>query len=139
MTALIGPLVRERGGQMALTDVFMAVNRARGFDLISPDDLLNACAQIESQGLGLRLMRYPSGLIVLVLHDYSQKATDEQTLEAVRLSTFATPQQLSIQMEIPLSLARQRLLNCEKAGLICRDESVQGLRFYPNRFLHPES
>ena len=28
-----------------------------------------------------------------------------------------------------------RLLITEKAGKACRDDSVEGLRFYPNRFL----
>ena len=31
-----------------------------------------------------------------------------------------------------------RLLITEKAGLICRDDTVEGLRFYPNLFLHPD-
>ena len=27
----------------------------------------------------------------------------------------------------------------EKAGSVCRDDSVEGLRFYPNRFLDVET
>lgn len=28
-----------------------------------------------------------------------------------------------------------RLLMAEKVGKLCRDDSVEGLRFYPNKFL----
>ena len=28
-----------------------------------------------------------------------------------------------------------RLLTTEEAGGVCRDDSVEGLRFYPNKFL----
>lgn len=31
-----------------------------------------------------------------------------------------------------------RLLVTERTGLVCRDDSVEGLRFYPNRFLYPD-
>ena len=34
-----------------------------------------------------------------------------------------------------LSNVHFRLLITEKAGKACRDDSVEGLRFYPNRFL----
>ena len=30
-----------------------------------------------------------------------------------------------------------RLLLSERAGKLCRDDTVEGLRFYPNRFLEP--
>ena len=32
-------------------------------------------------------------------------------------------------------LARERLLAAEGAGLLARDDTVEGLRFFPNRFL----
>src|SRR5699024_1501510 len=42
LSKVIKPLAKSKGGQIALTEVYCAINRARGFDLISPDDLLNA-------------------------------------------------------------------------------------------------
>ena len=35
-------------------------------------------------------------------------------------------------------LARDRLLVTEQAGKACRDDSVEGLRFYPNLFIERE-
>ncbi len=33
----------------------------------------------------------------------------------------------------------RRLLITENAGAICRDDSVEGLRFFPNKFLEEET
>lgn len=135
---LVASLIRDKGGQMALTDIYCTVNRARGFQLISPEDLLNACEQMETQKLGLRLVRYSSGLVVLTSDDYDETAVAEHTLEMINQCGNCSAHQLSLTASIPISLARQRLLNCERAGLACRDESVHGLIFYPNKFLTPQ-
>uniref|UniRef100_A0A665XEH7 Vacuolar protein-sorting-associated protein 36 n=1 Tax=Echeneis naucrates TaxID=173247 RepID=A0A665XEH7_ECHNA len=47
--------LEERGGMMALTEVYCLVNRARGMELLSPEDLVNACKMFESLKLPLRL------------------------------------------------------------------------------------
>lgn len=36
---------------MALPDVYCRVNRARGMELLSPEDLLNACQALEHLSL----------------------------------------------------------------------------------------
>lgn len=51
--------------------------------------------------------------------------------KAVSLSVEELAQILSIS----LLLAQERLQTAERAGKICRDESIEGLRFFPNRFL----
>lgn len=38
-------------------------------------------------------------------------------------------------LNISIVLAQERLFIAEKAGGICRDESIEGLRFYPNMFI----
>lgn len=42
-------------------------------------------------------------------------------------------------LSISLLLAQERLQTAERAGNICRDESIEGLRFYPNLFLQNDS
>jgi len=49
-----------------------------------------------------------------------------------------TAEELSRQQGLSVILATERLLAAETEGLLCRDYSVQGLRFYPNRFLTEE-
>lgn len=44
-------LMQECGGMMTLPDVYCRVNRARGLELISPEDLLNACQMLEHMNL----------------------------------------------------------------------------------------
>ncbi|KAH9382641.1 hypothetical protein HPB48_023194 [Haemaphysalis longicornis] len=44
-------------------------------------------------------------------------------------------EQLSPLVHIPVILAKERLICAEQRGLACRDDTVEGLRFYPNLFL----
>ena len=38
---------QDAGGMMTLTDAFCRLNRARGLELVSPDDLINAWDAIQ--------------------------------------------------------------------------------------------
>lgn len=66
---------------------------------------------------------------------YDESAMANETLKLIEQMESATPHELALQVGITVALARQRLLDCEKADLACRDESIEGLRFYPNKFL----
>jgi len=46
-----------------------------------------------------------------------------------------TAEELAQAVGISVLLAKERLLTAEKHGKACRDESIEGLRFYPNQFL----
>lgn len=50
---------------LALPDVFCIHSRMRGTQLVSPQDLLEACELLERLELGMRLHRFESGVIVL--------------------------------------------------------------------------
>ena len=47
-------IVHDVGGMITLSDVYCRFNRARGMELVSPDDLINACNMFESLNLPLR-------------------------------------------------------------------------------------
>jgi ESCRT-II complex subunit VPS36 len=47
---------------------------------------------------------------------------------------FVSPLDIATREKLPLPIAKQHLLLAEAAGLLCRDDSVHGLRFYVNRF-----
>lgn len=64
---------------MVLTDVYCRVNRARGLELVSPEDLLNACRQLAPLGLPIVLRTFDSGVMVL----QSQTHNDYEIAEAV--------------------------------------------------------
>lgn len=140
IAALVKPVLDNSTGQMPLTDLYCTVNRARGLELISTEDLLNACYTLEKQRTGLRLVQFDSGLLVVQSDQYnSEKVSREicgmvqQAYDSIQCGLSA--QSLAVAAGISSALAKQRLLAAELRGFICRDESLQGLQFWPNKFL----
>ncbi len=168
---------------MMLADVFCVYNRARGTDLISPEDLAEAARIIGTLGtgsnstssgsgsqsgarggggLGMRLRSFPSGLQVLQLDSFDDTAVRNRILEALETeaealrsssggigakgvgtgrgpSSFAedpwvSPLTAATKWRMPIQVAKQHLLAAEAEGMLCRDDTVAGLRFYLNRF-----
>lgn len=76
---LLDPIT-EAGGMMSLADVYCRVNRARGLELLSPEDLLNACRMLNGP---IKLRKFPSGAMVLQLESHSDETVSQETLEAV--------------------------------------------------------
>ncbi len=75
----LAPRIERAGGLMPLPDVYCLFNRARGAELISPDDLL-AAAQLLGGCAGGRLSfrRFASGVLVV----QSAAHSDEQVTTA---------------------------------------------------------
>lgn len=132
---VISPMARSKGGQISLPEVFCVVNRARGLDLISPEDLLNACTAFDKLNLGLKLLKYDSGLIVLQSDEFNQNSANSLILDLLTEMESITAQDFALKHNISIALARQRLLDAEGFGLVCRDESPLGLLFFPNKFM----
>ena len=135
----------ESGGMITLTDAFCRINRARGMELLSPEDLLNACKTFnnpkgENINLPIQLHTFPAtGVHVLQLA--SAEVSSEQTLAHTEsLVSEKTEEGLSVEEFARISgvavvLAKERLLAAENCGRVCRDDSVEGLRFFPNLIL----
>lgn len=117
---------------MSLADVYCRVNRARGLELLSPEDLLHACERLSGP---IKLRRFPSGAMVLQLESHDDELISIDTLEKVKAAESLAVEELAKQLGISLLLAKERLLVAERLGRVCRDESVEGLRFYPNLLL----
>lgn len=69
---LLKPLLEQRsaagaafGGSIDLTTAYCRVNRARGVQLIAPEDLLDAAKLMSRLKLPLVLKTFPSGLMVI--------------------------------------------------------------------------
>jgi len=137
------------GGMLALVDVYCAFNRARGTELISPDDLTHACELFGQLGIPLRLRRFElSGVLCVQQTALTDAATSQRivaTLAKLRAQTPQSPSgaagevgvtelQLSQQLGISLVLAKQQLLVAEQLQVVVRDESREGLRFFTNIF-----
>lgn len=128
---LLDPIT-ECGGMMSLADVYCRINRARGLELISPEDLLNACQTLRGP---IKLRRFPSGAMVLQLESHDDQIVAEETAEEVEKSKCIDVEELARVLGISLLLAQERLSTAERFGKICRDESIEGIKFYPNLLL----
>lgn len=72
---LLDPLI-EMGGMMSMADVYCRVNRARGLELLSPEDLLNACKLLNGP---MKLRQFPSGAMVIQLESHDDESVAKDT------------------------------------------------------------
>jgi ESCRT-II complex subunit VPS36 len=144
-----GSLKASRGNILALPDVFCLFNRARGTELVSPEDVLRACQLWKSLGItSVRVKRFEtSGLLVVHAADTSD---DEVcgTLARLLESGADTPGDessparwkridasgASEALRVPPYVAGEYLRMAEGHGILCRDEAPETTWFYPNRF-----
>ena len=128
--------IEKLKGIITLTDLFGMYNRARGSELVSPHDLLMATKLFKPLGLGLALERLPSGAFIVV----DTKSTNEETFvaELAKSAAFYSKgldaTQVAGLTNTSFTMAQQRLDWAERRGLLCRDNSVSGTFFFPNRF-----
>ncbi|CAF1065166.1 unnamed protein product [Adineta steineri] len=131
---LLEKALKDTNGIMTLSDAFCRINRARGYELISPEDLLNAAVHMEELGLPVRLRVLSSGIKSFELTNRNEKKDLEEIASLVKTVTSMSADQLANQLGIPVIVARERLIAAETNSLLCRDDSIEGLRFYPNLF-----
>ncbi|EFO18378.2 vacuolar protein sorting 36 containing protein, variant [Loa loa] len=135
LTAVLCAPLKECGGMMTLSDVYCRINRARGLELLSPEDILNACQMLEQMNLPISLNRFESGVMVVQLKEMSVETTIESTAELVAVMGTCNATKLAKCLGITVILAKERLLAAEAQAKLCRDDTVEGLTFYPNRFM----
>ena len=151
MFLILDQPIQEAGGMMTLTDAFVRVNRARGLELVSPDDILCAAQALAHTHIPMKLHMFDSGVLVLMTANNSEEEVRQDMMNQLESAGSFTPEEMSramslryhcliiiitiIMMSLSVILARERLLAAEGAGLLARDDTVEGLRFFPNRFL----
>ncbi|PKI49762.1 hypothetical protein CRG98_029849 [Punica granatum] len=133
------PLERS-GGVINLIDVYCLFNRARGTELISPEDLLQACSLWDKFDIPVMLRKFDSGVMVI----QSKSHRDEEVaLRFASIPSVTRPNALrmgisasdaAITLGIAPAMAKEHLLTAESRGLLCRDVSPNGFRFYINLF-----
>lgn len=128
-------IIKDEGGMMTMSDVYCRFNRARGMELVSPDDLINAANMFASASVPLRLRAFESGVLVIQALSHSDEQVIQITKQTLDEKHSVTAEELAHLANISVMLAKERLLVTEQAGKACRDDSVEGLRFYPNLFL----
>lgn len=131
------PLERA-GGMINLIDIYCLFNRARGTELISPDDLLQACTLWEKLDVPVMLRKFDSGVMVV----QSKSHRDEEVFGRIKslvlkpeaLRTGISPSDAAMTLGIAPAMAKEHLLAAESRGMLCRDISPDGFRFFVNLF-----
>jgi ESCRT-II complex subunit VPS36 len=112
--------------------VYCLINRARSTHLLSPDDLLRAAKLLPKLNVGLKIRTFRSGLVVL----QDARIDDVQVAELLRDACAAgmTALEASSLLKTTPLLAQEQLWAAEQMGYLARDEQVETVRFFPNRF-----
>lgn len=149
-------LLRKNGGIMSLVDLWATINRSRnGFELISPADFHQAAEAWERLNLPVRLRQFRSGVLVVQQRDW----TDEKSvaritswLQSLRQSRpeqstawdwdefgcGVTAQEAASRFGWSLGVANEELEMAEERGVLCREEGVEGLKFWLNYLSVPD-
>ncbi len=143
-------ILRREGGIMSLVDLWAIFNRARGgVELVSPSDFVKAARLWEKLNLPVRLREFRSGLLVVQRFDWNDQKTVAQLLawfKELRLSPppFEVPwdwvafgrgvtaQDAAERFGWSVGVATEELELAEERGALCREEGVEGLRFWEN-------
>ena len=147
----IRKIVEGAGGLIPLQDAYCLYNRARGSELISPEDLYRAASLFKEIHSPYELREFPSGIKVIQAISHTDDAVCQEIQKLVNSSRDLKDEnfepwhgalghgisrvQVAEIMQIPLAVAAEHLLTVERRGILCRDESSEGLRFYPNFYL----
>ena len=143
-------VLRREGGVMTLVDLWAVFNRARGgVELVSPLDFHKAASLWEKLNLPVRLRSFRSGVLVVQGKD----RTDEKTIASLlawlgtlhdippdeiwpwdvrRFGRGVTPQEVAERFGWSVGVASEELQLAEERGVLCREESVEGVRFWEN-------
>ncbi|KAF4126497.1 ESCRT-II complex subunit VPS36 [Geosmithia morbida] len=143
-------VLKKAGGIITLVDLWAMFNRARGgVELVSPMDFEKAARLWESLKLPVRLRTFRSGAMVVQGRDRTDEATVKALLTWLQdlhefppdkdvpwdWRTFGrgvTAQEAAERFGWSLGVAEEELLMAEERGAVCREEGLEGLKFWVN-------
>ncbi|KAJ6447245.1 vacuolar protein sorting protein [Purpureocillium lavendulum] len=143
-------VLKKAGGIITLVDLWAMFNRARGgVELVSPMDFEKAARLWESLKLPVRLRTFRSGVMVVQGRDRTDQTTIRGLLSWLQdLHEFppdrdvpwdwrafgrgVTAQETAERFGWSLGVAEEELLMAEEHGALCREEGIEGLKFWKN-------
>ena len=146
-------ILRREGGIMSLVDLWAVFNRSRGgVELISPTDFEKAARIWEKLSLPVRLRQFKNGLLVVQGSDRTDDKTVVQLLAWLQQLHTAPPdgeamwdwkefgrgvtaQDTAVHFGWSIGVASEELEMAEERGALCRDEGVEGIRYWENRIV----
>lgn len=143
-------ILKKEGGIMTLVDLWAVFNRARGgVELVSPSDFEKAARMWDKLKLPIRLRQFKSGLLVVQGRD----RTDEKTISSLlawleelhneppptdvswdwqQYGRGVTAQETAERFGWSVGVATEELEMAEEAGALCREQGLDGVRFWEN-------
>lgn len=118
-------------GMITLTDAYCIYNRARGTDLVSPEDLYKSCVMLNKMNLPIQLKEFESGVKIIVKRD---ETISQTVLDIISEKEFVSSVGLANKLGVSMILTKEHLLMMEGKGILCRDETAEDVRFYKNFF-----
>lgn len=143
-------ILRKEGGIMTLVDLWAVFNRARGgVELVSPADFEKAARMWDTLKLPVRLRKFKSGLLVVQGRDrtdektiasllswlksfHQQPPTVEVTWDWQAFGRGVTAQETAERFGWSVGVASEELEMAEEAGALCREQGIDGFRFWEN-------
>ncbi|KAK3014425.1 hypothetical protein RJ639_009094 [Escallonia herrerae] len=129
--------IERAGGMINLIDIYCVFNRARGTELISPDDLLQACTLWEKLDVPVMLRKFDSGVMVIQNKSHSDDEVFARikylVLKPDALRSGVSASDAAMTLGIAPAMAKEHLLTAESKGMLL-DVSPDGFRFYINLF-----
>ncbi|KAL8874654.1 MAG: hypothetical protein Q9174_000059 [Haloplaca sp. 1 TL-2023] len=149
-------ILRKEGGIMSLVDLWAVFNRSRGgVELISPADFEKAARMWEKLSLPVRLRQFKNGLLVVQGSDRTDDKTVAQLLVWLQqlhavppggeatwdwkgFGRGVTAQDTAVHFGWSIGVASEELEMAEERGALCRDEGVEGTRYWENRIVEDD-
>jgi ESCRT-II complex subunit VPS36 len=161
-------LLKKEGGIISLVDLYALFNRTRnGIELVSPTDFHQAATLWEKLNLPIRLRRFKSGVLVVQGRDRTDEKTVASLLtwlkdlhsippqlSSVSPASTASPQSITWDWQLfgrgvtaqevaerfswSVGVATEELEMAEERGALCREQGVDGVRFWENFLLQVE-
>ena len=137
------PVLRSRGGILPLPDVFCLFNRARGSELVSPEDVLRACELWERLGCAPRSRRFGRRPRRAIARSQGRRGVRHVSRRAERRGGGRGGERRRGAAGRVRGGERPRggadgggefLAMAEGHGIVCRDDGPDAAWFYPNRF-----
>lgn len=129
----VDSVIDKFGGVIGLVDLYCMYNRARGTDLISPEDLNIACSLIQKQSSRYMHRVYPSGVHTIQSRQFNEDAYFQKITATLAQSNGVSAIKLAEQMKVNVVLMKEHIQVAEDKGFVCRDESYEGVLWYPNK------
>lgn len=124
------------GGVMPMADAYCLVMRNRATtELVSPEDFRAAVELLGKLKLGVRMTRLESGVLAMETDVASDKSGAQALRKLAEERTSVTAIDVMRMRHIPIQRARGMLEEAENLGFLARDETVDGVRFFPNEFV----